>query len=78
MLGSYVILLVLGRRAMLRDEKRKVGWRWVALPVYWMMISGAAWRAVFQLHFKPFFWDKTPHLPTASSQPMRGASVPSP
>ncbi|MDM9647303.1 glycosyltransferase family 2 protein [Rhizobium sp. S163] len=75
MLGSYVILLVLGRRAMLRDEKRKVGWRWVALPVYWMMISGAAWRAVFQLHFKPFFWDKTPHLPT--SQPMRAASVPS-
>ncbi len=78
MLGSYVILLVLGRRAMLRDEKRKVGWRWVALPVYWMMISGAAWRAVFQLHFKPFFWDKTPHLPAVSPQTMRSASSPSP
>lgn len=78
MLGSYVVLLVLGRRAMLRDEKRKVGWRWVALPLYWMLISAAAWRAVWQLHFKPFFWDKTPHLPTASPPTMRSAPASSP
>jgi cellulose synthase/poly-beta-1,6-N-acetylglucosamine synthase-like glycosyltransferase len=73
MLGSYGIFLLLGRRAMLRDEKRQIGWRWMAVPLYWLMIACAAWRAVFQLHFKPFFWDKTPHVPVLHAQTLRPA-----
>jgi cellulose synthase/poly-beta-1,6-N-acetylglucosamine synthase-like glycosyltransferase len=77
MLGSYCVFLLLGRKAMLRDEKRQVGWRWIAVPLYWLMISGAAWRAVFQLHFKPFFWHKTPHLPVLPVETRRYAPAPS-
>ncbi len=75
MLASYGLFLLLGKKAMHRDERRSVGWRWIAVPLYWLMISIAAWRAVFQLPFKPFFWDKTPHLPADSAgklHPPRG------
>lgn len=30
-------------------------------PVYWVLMSLAAWRAVWQLIFKPFYWEKTVH-----------------
>ena len=28
---------------------------------YWMLVSIAAYRGLWQLIFKPFFWEKTPH-----------------
>lgn len=31
------------------------------LPLYWVLISLAGWRALFQLFFSPFHWEKTPH-----------------
>ncbi|WP_246737817.1 hypothetical protein [Rhizobium grahamii] len=63
---SYSLFYLLGRRAMLRDERQQIGRRWLAVPVYWLMISLAAWRAALELPFKPFFWSKTPHLPTVT------------
>ncbi|MGB6118105.1 MAG: glycosyltransferase [Mesorhizobium sp.] len=32
-------------------------------PVYWLLMSFAAWRAVMQLYFEPHRWEKTPHKP---------------
>jgi cellulose synthase/poly-beta-1,6-N-acetylglucosamine synthase-like glycosyltransferase len=62
--GSYVLFVTLGLKAMTRDERRRLGskWRWV--PVYWLMMSYAAWRAAIELHTNPFFWKKTPHKAT--------------
>ncbi len=40
----------------------------VSLPVYWVFLSRAAWRAVWQLIFKPHLWEKTPHLPVVKSE----------
>lgn len=36
---------------------------WVLLltPLYWLMLSFAAWRALYQLFFAPFAWEKTTH-----------------
>ena len=31
------------------------------LPLYWLLISAAAWRALFHLIFWPHKWEKTPH-----------------
>jgi hypothetical protein len=31
------------------------------LPVYWLMISYAAYRAVIDLIMRPFHWEKTAH-----------------
>ncbi len=32
-------------------------------PVYWMLMSVAAWRAVWQLWRRPHHLEKTPHQP---------------
>ncbi|MGE0630503.1 MAG: glycosyltransferase [Hyphomicrobiaceae bacterium] len=31
------------------------------IPVYWLLISFAAWRALMQLWRDPYLWEKTPH-----------------
>jgi cellulose synthase/poly-beta-1,6-N-acetylglucosamine synthase-like glycosyltransferase len=74
LLGSYALFLLLGRVMMVREERKNVGWRWIALPVYWLMLSAAAWRAVCELPYKPFFWDKTPHNAANAGQKLRSAS----
>jgi hypothetical protein len=41
--------------------------KWTAVPYalcfsfYWALISVAAYRGLWQLVFKPFYWEKTPH-----------------
>ena len=65
-LMSYIVFILLGRRKMTGWELRALGWRWVWLPAYWLMLSAAAWRAVWQLRSNPFFWEKTPHKPRVS------------
>jgi cellulose synthase/poly-beta-1,6-N-acetylglucosamine synthase-like glycosyltransferase len=35
----------------------------LGLPLYWTLLSLAAWRAAWQLGFKPHFWEKTEHSP---------------
>jgi cellulose synthase/poly-beta-1,6-N-acetylglucosamine synthase-like glycosyltransferase len=31
------------------------------VPVYWVMMSVAAWKALIQLFYKPTYWEKTEH-----------------
>jgi cellulose synthase/poly-beta-1,6-N-acetylglucosamine synthase-like glycosyltransferase len=44
---------------------RRHGWRAAPYallnPLYWVLHSFAAWRALVQLIHKPFYWEKTPH-----------------
>ncbi len=41
------------------------------IPIYWILVSVAGWRAVYQLVVEPHLWEKTPHgfsrLPEVSS-----------
>lgn len=69
-LGSYAVFFVLGATPMTDREKKGMGWKWAMIPVYWMAVSLAAWKAVVELRLKPFHWNKTPH------QPSRAASLP--
>lgn len=64
--GSYAIFIALGRAPMRPKERKAVGWRWVLVPGYWMLMSLAAWRAVAELRRNPFFWNKTAHRPTTA------------
>ncbi len=58
---GYAGFLVLGAATLVQRE-RHAFWRTVvATPVYWLMLSWAAWRAVWQLYARPFHWEKTPH-----------------
>jgi cellulose synthase/poly-beta-1,6-N-acetylglucosamine synthase-like glycosyltransferase len=36
------------------------------MPAYWLLISLAAYRALFQLVSTPYNWEKTPHRPRAT------------
>jgi hypothetical protein len=31
------------------------------MPIYWVLISAAAYRAIWQLSSAPFLWEKTAH-----------------
>ena len=62
-LGSYWIFRQMGMKRMTRQERRAIGWRQWALPLYWLALSLAAWRALPDLIARPFFWAKTPHTP---------------
>jgi len=31
------------------------------VPVYWVLMSVAAWKALVQLFYKPMYWEKTVH-----------------
>lgn len=60
---GYLSFLLLGWQTLVLREKLGF-WKIVLLtPVYWMMISLAAWRAVWQLWRTPHLWEKTPHRP---------------
>ncbi|MDO9416322.1 glycosyltransferase family 2 protein [Pararhizobium sp.] len=67
--GSYTVFIALGRNRMSKAEQKAVGWRWLFVPGYWILISIAAWKAVAELKTNPFFWNKTEHKPV-----MRGRS----
>jgi glycosyltransferase XagB len=66
--GSYLVFLGLGYFPMIPHERQLIGRRWLVMPLYWLMVSYAAWRAVAELRSKPFFWNKTPHAPTAPAR----------
>jgi cellulose synthase/poly-beta-1,6-N-acetylglucosamine synthase-like glycosyltransferase len=61
--GSYAVFISLGFNPMNAREKRAVGWRWIFVPIYWLFMSLAAWKALMELRTSPFSWNKTPHVP---------------
>jgi cellulose synthase/poly-beta-1,6-N-acetylglucosamine synthase-like glycosyltransferase len=74
LLGNAAMILLCALAAV-RDR----GWRWAPLallnPLYWVLHSWAAWRALVQLIRNPFLWEKTPHglheaEPVAAAEPV--------
>ena len=63
---AYTVFVRLGQKAMGKNERARLDFKWRYVPVYWMLMSLAAWRAVIELRRNPFFWNKTPHRPSAS------------
>ncbi|MCF3641978.1 glycosyltransferase [Rhizobium sp. TRM95111] len=61
--GSYAVFVALGIAAMRPRERPAAVLRLLHLPVYWMLVALAAWRAVEELQSRPFAWNKTPHQP---------------
>lgn len=56
--ASTVVLDLIGlhRRGLLRHA-----WTLVLTPLHWVLLSLAAWRALFQLIYDPQRWEKTEH-----------------
>ncbi|PLW74858.1 glycosyltransferase family 2 protein [Cohaesibacter celericrescens] len=50
------------------------GWRQVlAMPLYWLMMTPAAWRAFLQLLISPHHWEKTQHGLSKQRPPVANA-----
>lgn len=73
--GSYAAFVALGRAGMTPQERAAVGRRWMWAPVYWLLVSKAAWRAVIELRSNPFSWNKTSHRPAQSKIPDEPAAA---
>ena len=72
-LMGYVSFHALGRRAL--DGEKTPGPVLLWIPIYWFMISAAAWRALWQLHATPFLWEKTPHQPSTTARSATGRAL---
>lgn len=61
LMAGYLVSAALGlmglaRRGLLRD-----GWIVILIPIYWVLLSLAAWRALYQFATDPHRWEKTEH-----------------
>src|SRR5690606_37467375 len=60
---AYLSFYLLGARTMEPTELGGYAYLF-SIPVYWVLISIAAWRALWQLVHVPHLWEKTPHQPS--------------
>jgi cellulose synthase/poly-beta-1,6-N-acetylglucosamine synthase-like glycosyltransferase len=60
-IAGYVLGILLTRDAL--RLRGIVGWRLTlaTMPIYWLLMSGAAWLALWQFITAPFHWNKTVH-----------------
>lgn len=70
-LGGYGAFLALSFRSMSRRERRGFLKVVVATPLYWMLLSLAAWNALWQLWRRPHHWAKTEHQPARAHSSSR-------
>jgi glycosyltransferase XagB len=61
LLAGYGVSITLTWRALRRQGIS--GWygTLASLPLYWLLMSVAAWLALWQFATKPFHWNKTEH-----------------
>ena len=71
---GYVAAMMLAFIAVRRRGLFGLSWQVLLMPVYWLLISAAAYRAVWQFATAPFKWEKTEHgrAPTRLSRNARG------
>jgi len=65
--GGYGATALLVIRSLRRRGRGHVARSLLWLPVYWLMMSVAAYRAAWHLAIRPFHWGKTPHVPAGSA-----------
>jgi cellulose synthase/poly-beta-1,6-N-acetylglucosamine synthase-like glycosyltransferase len=58
---GYAAFLLLGRSTLTARDRLQMPMIALFTPVYWMLLSVAAWRALWQLYRDPHLWEKTPH-----------------
>jgi cellulose synthase/poly-beta-1,6-N-acetylglucosamine synthase-like glycosyltransferase len=65
---GYFVSIVLGMTGLFRRRLLGCAWALIFIPVYWVLLSIAAWRALFQLMLDPYRWEKTEHGLARSSR----------
>jgi cellulose synthase/poly-beta-1,6-N-acetylglucosamine synthase-like glycosyltransferase len=68
LLAGYASTIALDLVGLHRRGLLAHGWVLLLTPLYWFLLSLAAWRALFQLLFAPQLWEKTDHGLAKSSR----------
>ena len=55
------ISILIGMLSVWRRRRFRLVFSCLLMPVYWLLISLAAYRALYQLIRKPYLWEKTEH-----------------
>jgi cellulose synthase/poly-beta-1,6-N-acetylglucosamine synthase-like glycosyltransferase len=66
--AGYLVTIVLALRALARRKLLSSARSLVFVWVHWLMLSLAAWRALIQLLYDPYRWEKTKHGLARSSR----------
>jgi hypothetical protein len=62
LVAGYLAMAALARRTLsLRGRSDEMP-ALIGLPIYWLLMSLAAYRAIWQLFRRPHLWEKTPHV----------------
>ncbi len=61
-LGGYASTMMVGLMGLSRRGRLRSSWILLLTPVYWMCLSIAAWRAIYQLLSEPYRWEKADGL----------------
>jgi cellulose synthase/poly-beta-1,6-N-acetylglucosamine synthase-like glycosyltransferase len=59
--GGYLTSAMLGLIGLARRRALNCAWALLLMPAYWLLLSLAAWRALYQLVRDPYRWEKTEH-----------------
>jgi hypothetical protein len=73
-IAGYVSAIALGSVASARRGRLGLAAHALLMPIYWLAISFAAYRALGQLVSAPYYWEKTEHfahLASSRSSPTR-------
>jgi len=65
---GYLTSAFLGWLGLLRRGLLSTAWILLLTPVHWLLLSLAAWRALYQLAAAPYAWEKTEHGLAKSSR----------
>jgi hypothetical protein len=58
---GYLTSAFLGWLGLMRRGLLSTAWVLVLTPLHWLLLSLAAWRALYQLIVAPYAWEKTEH-----------------
>lgn len=61
LLSGYASTILPNAVGLKRRGLLAVAWVLASAPIYWLLLSLAAWRALFQLLYAPQRWEKTEH-----------------
>jgi cellulose synthase/poly-beta-1,6-N-acetylglucosamine synthase-like glycosyltransferase len=77
-IGGYATSVVIGTAGLFRRGLSTHAWVLLLVPVHWLLLSLAAWRALYQLIRDPYLWEKTEHglARTSRAKPLGNAGLP--
>ncbi len=66
--AGYFVSALLGGFGLMRRGLLAHAWVLLLTPLHWLLLSLAAWRALYQLIAEPYRWEKTEHGLAKSSR----------